>query len=863
MEDQRKYNQNKKKKMAIKIGGGGGVNVGGFILLGALAAATFLGSAFAIKSRRRRSNNVNNNHQIDPPPNELKLEKKNNRNQITKGITFILPDSSKNETAKMDVAQIESETMGSTQILILDEKPKLESNRGEKIILSDIPEEQENSPLFDESSISKEEFSSPVFDNPSLVKPGDVKDNESSQEIEVITNLDEAIEADNQRPILGIIEEEEKECQGDGKIIVKKCQEGVEAANVKVETQLIEERKSPTKGNQEITCLFDNPTDLEPDDVNENEELERPLSTESNELMGSDEESGASYGDQTVIEDTQKMQLNEEQESPTSGDQEVIVSDNSIPRINACEVKQQDCFMAVLDDPTAFKAENACTNEERPLSTEAEQAMARDEEFEAAYSSSGSKFVFDSPTDLEPEDVNENKELERPLSAESNQVMCRNEEFEAGLGDPIVIEDTPHLQFNEEQESPTTGNQEVICSDGLIPRINAYEVKQQDCLIAAFDGPKAFEPENASTNKERPLSSKSDQVMGRDEEFEAANRDQISIQASTQMQATEELKEEENGDVVKKCVVVLEVPYSAQTAVEDDDHEVLVNGDQEISPFEKSTLESSPLENTNVNVQEFRSTEPENVKQDDDSTEEAIEVMKEDEAIESAHADQIAVEDNPPMKLIEEQKEDNDGRYIAVEGAEAVETVVADVAADNNPQMQFSGGGGQDEDDKEEKEIADDEEESDDDDDDDEELGDIDDENTSEKAEESSEGTGDSSMESNAEAIWPAESMQEFSLKFKESKINNLNSIEKFENKRVETEEHSYNNGGEHGYKINEDAIKLTLPYKTEVTTQNDQIVNSWKLNFFIFSILVPVVLMVLLLHRPTLFEALFHQDPL
>lgn len=753
--------------------------------------------------------------------------------------------------------------------MIQDEKPKLESNGGEKIILSDIPEEQENSsPLFDESSISKEEFSSPVFDNPSLVRPGDAKDNESSQEIEVITNMDEAIEADNQRPILGI-EEEEKECQGDRKIIVKECEEGVEAANVKVETQLIEERKSPTNGNQEITCSSDNPTDLEPDDVNDvnkNEELERPLSTESNEVMGSDEESGSGYGDQTVIEDTQKMQLNEEQESPTSGDQEVIVSDSSIPRINACEVKQQDCLMAVLDDLTSFKAENVSTNEERSLSTESEQAMATDEEFEAAYSSSGSKFVFDNPTDLEPEDVNENKELERPLSAESNQVMCRDEEFEAAYGDHIVIEDTPHLQLNEEQESPTTGDQEVICSDSVIPGINTCEVKQQDCLIAAFDGPTAFE--NASTNKERPLSSKSDQVMGRDEEFEAANGDQISIHANSQMQATEELKEEENGDVVvEKCVVVLEAPHSAQIAVEDDDHKVLVNGDQEISPFEKSTLESSPLENTTVNVQEFCSTEPENVKQDDDYTEEAIEVMKEDEAIESACADQIAVEDNPPMQLIEEEpKEDNDGRYTAVVGAEAVETVVADMAEDNHPQMQYGEGGGQDEDDKEEKEIADadDEEESNDADDEEEEIGDTDDENTSKKAEESSEGTGDSSMDSNAEAIWPAESMQEFSLKFKESKINNQNSAEKSEeSKRVETEEHSYNNGGENGYKINEDKIKLTLPYKTEVATQNDQIVDSWKLKFFMFSILVPVVLVVLLLHRPTLFEALFHHDPL
>ncbi|KAM7528463.1 hypothetical protein LguiB_031873 [Lonicera macranthoides] len=46
--------------------------------------------------------------------------------------------------------------------------------------------------------------------------------------------------------------------------------------------------------------------------------------------MGSDEESGAGYGDQIMIEDTHKMQLNEEQESPTSGDQERIYYESLI-----------------------------------------------------------------------------------------------------------------------------------------------------------------------------------------------------------------------------------------------------------------------------------------------------------------------------------------------------------------------------------------------------------------------------------------------------------------------------------------------------------------------------------------------------
>ncbi|GMP87589.1 hypothetical protein CsSME_00039903 [Camellia sinensis var. sinensis] len=138
---------------------------------------------------------------------------------------------------------------------------------------------------------------------------------------------------------------------------------------------------------------------------------------------------------------------------------------------------------------------------------------------------------------------------------------------------------------------------------------------------------------------------------------------------------------------------------------------------------------------------------------------EAIKVTKEEAANEATDAVHIEEECNPKMQLIEEEQENDDGG-IAVEKDEAIETVVPtnQVAVDQD-ELQVTV-------------LSEDEDEDEDEDDDEMDVDeDEDEEEIVEKGEESSDGTGDSSMESNAEAIWPAESIQELSLEFKELKI--------------------------------------------------------------------------------------------
>ncbi|XP_057508365.1 uncharacterized protein LOC130791236 isoform X2 [Actinidia eriantha] len=187
---------------------------------------------------------------------------------------------------------------------------------------------------------------------------------------------------------------------------------------------------------------------------------------------------------------------------------------------------------------------------------------------------------------------------------------------------------------------------------------------------------------------------------------------------------------------------------------------------------------------------------------------EEIEVMKDEAAIVVPDASEIEEDKSPQMELIEEEKETDDGGDSTEKEDKEVEAIEDDPQMvlseeEDNPQVQLIEGGEFDDgenirekkvevdsvqvteeeednpqvqliEEREEEEIETVEDnpqailsEDEDEDDEDEDEGGI-----TERGEESSEGTGDSSIESNAEAIWPAESIEELSEEIKEFTIN-------------------------------------------------------------------------------------------
>ncbi|XP_052198996.1 uncharacterized protein LOC127806052 [Diospyros lotus] len=135
--------------------------------------------------------------------------------------------------------------------------------------------------------------------------------------------------------------------------------------------------------------------------------------------------------------------------------------------------------------------------------------------------------------------------------------------------------------------------------------------------------------------------------------------------------------------------------------------------------------------------------------------EERGEVVKEVVIEAAEEAVDHKAEGNPEMQLIdEEQEHDNGGKGNASEKDELQMTLTVTEDEDSD-----------------DTDVEEDEEE------------------TTEKGEGSSEGTGESSMDSGAEAIWPAESVQELSLKLRELTINNQKVEEK-----IGTEENGVHN---------------------------------------------------------------------
>lgn len=122
-----------------------------------------------------------------------------------------------------------------------------------------------------------------------------------------------------------------------------------------------------------------------------------------------------------------------------------------------------------------------------------------------------------------------------------------------------------------------------------------------------------------------------------------------------------------------------------------------------------------------------------------------------------------------------------------------------------------------------------------------------------EEGEESSEGTtGDSSMESNTEAIWPAELILDSSQELEQTDFIFQNAVEKTEEEEDETAKlvkRDYFNSTENGYALKyEAAEEPTMIWKEthKRVKVNNQPARSSKLGIWVFSIMLLLLLLLL-----------------
>ncbi|KAI8574782.1 hypothetical protein RHMOL_Rhmol01G0380700 [Rhododendron molle] len=286
-------------------------------------------------------------------------------------------------------------------------------------------------------------------------------------------------------------------------------------------------------------------------------------------------------------------------------------------------------------------------------------------------------------------------------------------------------------------------------------------------------------------------------VMTEDEAVGAPDAPQFGAEDDIKkMQLTgkgEEEEEQDDGDSIADTVErVIETTKKDRFAVEFNPEEIQVMKEDEVivAPVSPQTEAEDPPQMQLVvkeqengeNIVEVVEEVVKTAQKDHFTMEidrEAIQLMEEEKTIDSPW---IEAEDNPEIQLIEEEKGHDRG-----ENDEAVGTI------QDNQLLRSS----EEEDSDENDEYADEEE-------------------MAEKGEESSEETGDSSMESNAEAIWPLESIEELSPLKEESKTNIQKLEEKIDEYRTgETEEN-----GCHA-SINNEGIYANSNYKNEDTVQS------------------------------------------
>jgi hypothetical protein len=308
--------------------------------------------------------------------------------------------------------------------------------------------------------------------------------------------------------------------------------------------------------------------------------------------------------------------------------------------------------------------------------------------------------------------TNENQEVEEECRSDCNIIVKSDEEGFKGASVEVerqLIEDEEVICSIEASEVMTTEelieNEEIICS------IEASEVKPTQELIED-------EKTLCSIEESEVKPTQVPSLLTTDSVPENVNKDEEEFQ-HMQTEEEQELTRTDDQEAEQKDCLMEVFDHSPEVLESEDGNSntedgglVLTEDSLEVESDECVVADTS---NSDEGCDEIIQVSEEQEKL-------VVEIIEQVDSTEEDSAEKI-VEGNQLIRLDDEEEETqgNDDKHIAVNG---------------NEQLQYS-----------EQEDGEDEESTDDNDDDD----------TSEKAEESSEGTGDSSMESNADAVWPVE----------------------------------------------------------------------------------------------------------
>ncbi|KAK2649543.1 hypothetical protein Ddye_017032 [Dipteronia dyeriana] len=443
-------------------------------------------------------------------------------------------------------------------------------------------------------------------------------------------------------------------------------------------------------------------------------------------------------------------------------------------------------------------------------------------------------------------------------------------------------------------ENPGISNQQILTSNESSEEsiTSGYDIiAAEEFTLPAPDGvPNLDEPETMIENDsvESFEFIETDQVKNEDEALDA---EELSGEENLPLRLVEE--EDDDGVYVENVVEKAEENPERKFAVEEywAMQEILLSDD---SDQESIALGNDMYcsDNSSLAVPDgsFLDIEPENIVNNYSGENvqftETIEVIKEEEAV---NTDKLVIEENSPTQSIADQEEnscveqvidkeeENPEEKLAVEEnllmqsvtkeaeEETQEETVNDSNEEHASEIEEEGSQGKlaEEVNLVTQSVEEEEDESEDDDDDD---GDDSSEEVTEEEEDSSEGTGSSSMDSNVEAVWPAEMIDAPSLELKELSINYQNLGDKIgdeEDRVVKTGNHDlvdcksdgktvYKERGSNNETTENTGMMLNKKAAQELVTMKDQTAHSPKGRIWIWSMLVLVFLLLLLHIRRT-----------
>lgn len=477
-----------------------------------------------------------------------------------------------------------------------------------------------------------------------------------------------------------------------------------------------------------------------------------------------------------------------------------------------------------------------------------------------------------------------------------NDAEIINEKGEKLIGEVVAANG---MILSEELKATTmNGDQDILCSDGKVFIRNETETcksNKPELLLPLIDSSLITKPGDNDLSEER-LVVEDTKLFKEDEANEPANQeDHGKVKDGEQTQLVEadgdnkEYYNTSRENIKDKCEEADGIPEENDQQMQswEECQKIHVNGDQGINAFKSNGYEIEefsflPLDGPSLvkpeilQKHDFSETtlhvEVINPMEKDGLAEEVLsyQIMLENKpSVQSAENDKMQIRDDggesaaakgeetlkkksldtaQPTKLIGEEDKNDDSK----EEEEAVEIIQREnFEVENTLQMTQENHDNNNSIDR--KEYDNDCEDGDVEDDSDEEDidNDTEEEDNVEEVEGSSETTGDSSLDSNTEAIWPDEPMLEFSEKVNDMQANNLNFKEIVEKDSLDRHKLEDDDG---------DSFPMAYSEKLSPdTTTLKQPTNMSNLKFWFLSLLVPFLLLLWLSSSQLSYFTSFH----